>query len=91
LAAFGVGLRKCCYHVGDDFATYSNMAKFLVKKENRICFDPVSFARAALVDYGFAEKDCVDVDMCSFCSGEQFHSYRKNKTGMRTISFIVRS
>ena len=94
----GVGLRKCCYQVGDEFGQYQNFKPFLEKRSSKLYFDPVSFAKHQLLNQGLKEDNFFDLNLCSlchsFCCGKgwekNFFSYRQNKTDSRTLSFILK-
>ena len=34
----GVGLRKCCYQVGEEFSSYKEFSPFLTKKDDNLFF-----------------------------------------------------
>ena len=87
----GVGLRACCYRVGDDFMENPQMKRFVTRRENSYYFDPIDFARRSLIRNGLRESSFFDAGDCSFCSGEEFHSRRRTGAADRTLSFIVRS
>jgi polyphenol oxidase len=87
----GVGLRPCCYQVGDDFLENGRMRAFVKRREKGHYFDPIDFARKSLIRNGLPESNFFDAGDCSFCSGEEFHSHRRTGTSDRTLSFIVRS
>lgn len=87
----GVGLRACCYRVGDDFLENDRMKRFVTRRQKNYYFDPIDFARRSLVRNGLRESNFFDAGDCSFCSGEEFHSHRRTGATDRTLSFIVRS
>ncbi len=87
----GVGLRSCCYRVGDDFMENLRMKRFVTRRENSYYFDPIDFARRSLIRNGLRESNFFDAGDCSFCSGEEFHSHRRTGAADRTLSFIVKS
>jgi YfiH family protein len=87
----GVGLRPCCYRVGDDFLENGRMKASVTRRQNSYYFDPIDIVRRSLVRNGLREGNFFDAGDCSFCSGEKFHSHRRTGTTDRTLSFIVRS
>lgn len=87
----GVGLRVCCYRVGDDFLENDRMKTFITRRPEGYYFDPIDFARRNLIRSGLRDSNFFDAGECSFCSGEEFHSHRRTGTTGRTLSFIVRS
>jgi len=90
-AAAGCGLRKCCYEVGREFLDYEWAKGYLSRRQARLYFDPVSFARDKLYAKGLSKEDFLDLNVCSFCSDEGFFSHRKTKTASRTCSFIIKT
>ncbi len=85
----GVGLRKCCYQVGEEFLKIKMFSPFIAKRKNTLYFDIVSFVRNTLLEKRVASDNFFDVDICSFCSKYNFFSWRRNKTIKRTLSFIT--
>lgn len=85
----GVGMRCCCYAVGEDFASKDRVKDFVGKTEQGYYFDPVAFARVFLMRRGLPERRFIDTGICSCCSNENHHSYRKTATEKRTLSFIM--
>jgi copper oxidase (laccase) domain-containing protein len=87
--AAGVGLRKCCYRVGEEFLEFSSFRPFLEKRQSGFYFDPIDFAREYLWRKGLPRENFFDTGICPLCSSG-FFSYRKDKTQNRTLSFIVK-
>lgn len=86
----GIGLRQCCYEVGEEFLEYQRLKPFLERKGNKLFFDPIAFARANLVKKGLPEDNFFDLGLCNFCMERDFFSYRKSHTEERIISFILK-
>jgi copper oxidase (laccase) domain-containing protein len=93
LAAFkvvaGVGLRKCCYRVGEEFLTYRGFDDFLTKENDCIYFDPIGFARSRLMRRGVKGGNFCDIGLCSFCDRRGFPSHRRDATKNRTLTFLA--
>ena len=85
----GVGMRRCCYVVGEDFVSKTRLKDFVERRGEAYYFDPVAFARTCLIQRGLPEERFIDTGICSCCSQENHHSYRKTATDKRTLSFIV--
>ena len=85
----GVGLRGCCFQVGD-FLKYGRLAPFIERKERALHYDPIEFSKLSLVKNGLDEDNFIDINICSFCDIRSFFSYRRNKTDKRTLSFIIK-
>ncbi len=86
----GVGLRKCCFEVGEEFKRYRQFSPYLTTQQRNIYFDPVGFLFNNLALKGLKENRFYDVDICSLCGGGNFFSYRRNRTNNRTLSFIIK-
>ena len=85
----GAGLRKCCYKVGTDFLEHHGIVDYVASEDRGLFFDSVSFAKSKLKNSGLKENNFYDLNLCSFCSGDDFHSYRRDLTAKRTLSFIA--
>jgi len=86
----GVGMRRCCYEVGGEFAGYPGLKEHVFKDGEALHFDPVGYARAVLTGMGLSEDRFFDTGICSICSPEKFHSFRRDRTKKRTLSFIIK-
>ncbi len=89
-AIAGIGLRQCCYEVGEEFLEHERLKPFLERKQKKIFFDPIGFARATLIKKGLSEDNFFDLGLCNFCMESDFFSYRKSHTENRTVSFILK-
>lgn len=90
IAVAGVGLRKCCYKVGGDFQNHLRIRAALDKRDCGLYFDPVKFVKEKLSMYKMPSLKILDLNICSFCSRDNFFSYRRGAVSQRTLSFIVR-
>ena len=95
--AAGIGLRLCCYEVGEEFLNYAPFQGFIKKQSvgahgraPLIYFDPVSFAKDNLCRRGLKESNFFDLGLCNFCSADVFFSFRRDQTNSRTLSFILK-
>lgn len=87
----GVGLRSCCYRVGEDFSGRDRVMGFVKKAAGSCYFDPIEFARRYLVSRGLREENFYDTGICSYCSDAAHHSYRRTGTADRTLTFTTLS
>jgi len=90
VAVAGVGMRKCCYRVGSEFAGYERVAQHLARRSECYYFDPVGFILETLTAKGLKAENFIDTDICTQCSGYDIFSYRKTKTEDRTLTFVLR-
>jgi len=86
----GVGMRKCCYEVGEEFRDYDGVGLFLEQRPGSYYFDPVAFIREKLTRRGLCGDNFFDIGICSVCSGQGFFSHRRDGTSGRTLSFIAK-
>lgn len=86
----GVGLRSCCYQVGEDFLSHQPLKPFIERTGSKAYFNPLSFAKAKLIEQGLREENFLDLDICSLCSPTNFFSFRRDKTNSRMLSFILK-
>jgi YfiH family protein len=87
----GVGMRQCCYQVTEEFLEHKDVRSSLVKREEKLYFDPVSHARDVLTARGLGKNNFFDCGMCSVCHPERFFSWRREKAQERTLTFIVKT
>jgi hypothetical protein len=85
----GVGLRCCCFRVGEEFKHYDKLAPYLRRKNEKLYFDPLGFLKEELTRYGLKRSNIKDVNICSLCN-RGFYSHRREQTEKRTLSFIVK-
>lgn len=89
-AVAGVGLRKCCYEVGEEFMRYLSVARFIDKRRGSLYFDPIEFVEDELSKFGMVNSGFFDLKICSFCFTGNYFSYRKTACSSRTVSFIIK-
>jgi hypothetical protein len=86
----GVGLRLCCYKVGEEFLRYNMLKDFIRRKTDGFYFDSISFIKEKLYKKGLKKDNFFDLGICSLCSKEEFFSYRRQPTSFRTLSFVFK-
>lgn len=86
----GVGLRKCCFKVGEEFLNFEKLVNFIEKKNASFYFDTIGFSKKELTRKGLNENNFKDLNICSLCNELNFFSYRRDKTKKRTLSFIIK-
>jgi len=86
----GPGLRQCCFRVESSFCIDSHMKNFVASGSSDVyTYDSIGFVRYVLKKYGIDDQSCYDSRVCSFCNND-FHSFRRDHTDKRTVSFIVK-
>ncbi|MDP2904759.1 MAG: peptidoglycan editing factor PgeF [Candidatus Omnitrophota bacterium] len=85
---FGPAIRGCCYEVSVDF-----QAKFragVSVKNGRLYMDLVEVNKAQLLGQGIRPENISEDPVCTFCGGEDFFSFRREKDACgRIISVIM--
>lgn len=84
----GVGLRSCCYQVGEEFRNFSKLSPYLKKVEKSLYFDPIQFTKEKLASKGLSKNNFWDLNLCSFCSNRRLFSSRKDAAKGRNLSFL---
>ena len=82
--AAGVGIKSCCYQVGEDFyKNFKNKFENIAERSfeinaNGYYFDLETFAKLTLMERGIKEENITLSGICTMCSGK-FNSFRKDK------------
>jgi polyphenol oxidase len=84
----GLGLRSCCYQVGDEFRQFKELSAYLKITSKGVFFNPVQFAKDQLIFQGLNKDNFFDLCLCNYCSTANFFSYRRDNTFSRTLSFL---
>ena len=92
LAAVGPGIGPCCYEVGDELrAAFGEDGSEIFRPgpRGRPHLDVRAANRRQLVAAGVRPERIEDVDECTYCRGDLYHSYRRDGPGAgRMISFV---
>lgn len=88
-AAIGPGIQVCCYEVGPEVAIqFRNFLPEPGKIGGKIRLDLVAINRQLLAGAGLAPRHVYSGAPCTCCSGDEFHSWRRNReTAGRMLSF----
>ncbi|MFQ6607288.1 MAG: peptidoglycan editing factor PgeF [Fidelibacterota bacterium] len=90
-AVLGPSIGSCCYQIRKDVANYFPY-KFLTREnEEHFYLDLPGFVKSALIDSGLSKDNVKEDGHCTFCSKENFHSFRRDgeKAG-RILCFLGR-
>ncbi|MGC8764517.1 MAG: polyphenol oxidase family protein [Brevinematia bacterium] len=82
----GAHIRDCCYIVG------SEMFEFFPKRyfknfSGNLYLNLLNIVVDGLTDCGISENNLAYLDICSYCGGDFFYSYRRGEESMRNLSF----
>lgn len=79
-AAVGPGIKKCCYHVSDDFLNYFPDKEniFFEQREGKLFFDLSAYVYSQLLKCGLKKENIDFSPYCTCCNEEsRFSSYRR--------------
>jgi polyphenol oxidase len=95
LAGMGPSIKECCYEVGHDVIelikeNFVDFERYIQKKGNKYLLDIALMNKVQLLEEGVLPDNITGVDLCTYCSDEAFHSYRKTreKTG-RMLNIVM--
>jgi YfiH family protein len=92
LAALGPGIGPCCYEVGDELrAAFGDEGAefFRPGPRGRPHLDVRAANRRQLVAAGLRPERIEDVDECTYCRADLYHSYRRNgPQAGRMLSYV---
>jgi YfiH family protein len=81
--AIGPGIGKCCFEVGPEVAIRFGESAV------RTHIDLEAANRRQLIEAGVAPERIYSSRLCTFCNGEQFHSFRRDRElAGRMMSFV---
>lgn len=82
VAIVSPAIHACCYRVGNEFKEYFG-TNYLPERHERLYFDLPKYILDSLTKAGLPESQIVAAEECTFCSEQNFPSYRRNKTRNR--------
>jgi YfiH family protein len=90
LVALGPGIGACCYEVGDELQeAFGGPAFFRRGPRQRLHLDVRAVNLRQLEAAGVDKARIHHVDECTFCRGEDYHSYRREGKGAgRMINYV---
>lgn len=73
-AAIGPAIGECCFEVGPEVA-----AQFGHQVPGKIKLDLIAINHAQLRAAGIPEERIYSAGLCTFCTGDEFHSFRRDR------------
>lgn len=73
--SFGPTMRSCCYEVKQEFEKF--FPGSIIKKNNLYYLDLIAVNRKQLLDSGINEANISDCGICTYCSNQDYFSYRR--------------
>ena len=74
----GPSIQACCFEVRDDVIDQFVPAFYKKNSNNRYTVDLQKWAVHQLADSGITRSRVTVIDKCTFCSQDEYHSYRRN-------------
>ena len=91
----GPSIGACCYEVSKDLVEKFNMnftnsnEKFYTIVEDRYKLDLRKVNEFILKECGVKEDNIVNLNLCTSCNSDKFHSYRKHNQTLKRIGTIL--
>jgi YfiH family protein len=91
----GPSIGACCYEVSKDLVEKFNMnftnsnEKFYTIEEDRYKLDLWKVNEYILKECGVKEDNIVNLNLCTSCNSDKFHSYRKHNQTLKRIGTIL--
>ena len=91
----GPSIGACCYEVSKDLVEKFNInftnsnEKFYTIEEDRYKLDLWKVNEYILKECGVKEDNIVNLNLCTSCNSDKFHSYRKHNQTLKRIGTIL--
>lgn len=95
VCVIGPSIGPCCYEVSEELIEKFNTnltnceEKFYIIKEGRHYLDLWKINEYILKSSGIKEENIINLNLCSSCNEEKFHSYRKHNKTPKRIGMIL--
>ena len=86
-AAFGPGIRSCCYEVGSEFQEF--FPEDCIMRDNRHYLDLSQMTHDQLLSEGVEKTNIFDCGICTCCDSNYFSFRREGNDAGRMISLIM--
>lgn len=95
VCVIGPSIGPCCYEVSEELVekfntnlTNSN-EKFYIIEDNKYFLDLWKINEYLLKSSEIAKENIINLNLCTSCKADEFHSYRKHKQTPKRIGMIV--
>jgi len=85
----GPSIQACCFEVRDDVIDQFVPAFYKKNSNNRYTVDLQKWAVHQLADSGITRSRVTVIDKCTFCSQDEYHSYRRNRSNAGRMVAII--
>jgi len=95
IAVLGPAIQKCCFQVGRDvarrfMAASRRCGQEVVHSDNgRFFVDLPAFVKCELIAQGLAQKNVMDIGLCTSCLPELFYSFRRDGRLVGSMGAII--
>lgn len=95
VCVIGPSIGPCCYEVSEELVEKFNTnltnceEKFYIIKEGRYYLDLWKINEYILKSIGVKENNIINLNLCSSCNEQDFHSYRKHDKTQKRIGMIL--
>ena len=95
LCVLGPSIGPCCYEVSKDLIKKFNTIitnkdeKFYIIKENKYYLDLWKVNELILTSCGVKKENIVNLNICTSCNSDKFHSYRKHNQTTKRLGMIL--
>lgn len=95
LCVLGPSIGPCCYEVSKDLIEKFNTIitnkdeKFYIIKENKYYLDLWKVNELILTSCGVKKENIVNLNICTSCNSDKFHSYRKHNQTTKRLGMIL--
>jgi YfiH family protein len=87
-AWLGPSIRVCCFEVGEEVARRFD-ERFVDRSHPKPHVDLLAYTTDLLRSRGFSADRIHDSELCTRCDGSIFHSYRRDGSGGRNLTFVA--
>ncbi|MGL5347322.1 MAG: peptidoglycan editing factor PgeF [Peptostreptococcaceae bacterium] len=95
VCVIGPSIGPCCYEVSEELVEKFNTnltnsgEKFYIIKDNKYFLDLWKINEYLLKSSEICKENIINLNLCTSCKADEFHSYRKHKQTPKRIGMIV--
>lgn len=95
VCVLGPSIGPCCYEVSKDLIEKFNTIitnkneKFYIIKEDKYYLDLWKVNELILKNCGVKEENIINLNICTSCNSDKFHSYRKHNQTTKRLGMIL--
>ncbi|SHJ56900.1 peptidoglycan editing factor PgeF [Tepidibacter formicigenes] len=95
ICIIGPSIGPCCYEVGEDLIKKFNNKftniddSFYIIKDEKYFLDLWRINEYILINNGIKKENIINLNLCTHCNGDLFHSYRRDKGTSKRMGFII--